>query len=234
MRRFAVIVAGGKGSRMGSDLPKQFIPLCGKPILMHTLERFHEWDPSADLIVVLPAEQFSYWKMLCREIDCQIPHQLAEGGATRFHSVKNGLLLIARQLESEGCDARQAVVGIHDGVRPFVSTEVIESCFATAEEKGTAVPVTGVVDSLREGTMDESHPVNRDRYFAVQTPQVFRADLLLHAYHQEYITTFTDDASVIEADGHRITTVLGNRENIKITTPSDLKTAEALLNPSIY
>lgn len=221
MKRYILIVAGGKGLRMGHSLPKQFIPLAGKPVLMHTMERFFHWDPEARIILVLPEDHQDYWKMLCRELDCRIPHLVANGGETRFHSVKNGLLLIEEP----------ALVGIHDGVRPFVDPAVIEACFAEAEINGAAIPVLPIVDSLR-GINEEggTFPVDRNRYVSVQTPQVFQSRLLLDSYNREYQAEFTDDASVVEASGYPVYTVQGNPENIKITTSVDLILADTFLH----
>lgn len=223
MKRWVLIVAGGKGLRMGGDLPKQFIPLEGKPVLMHTLETFHRWDAEAGLLLVLPEEHQGYWQMLCREIGCHVPHEITNGGETRFHSVRNGL----DYLKARG---EQGLVAVHDGVRPFVTPEVIEACFAKAAITGAAIPAIPMVDSLRK--MDEagSHPVDRSHYMAVQTPQVFRFELLTTAYEQPYTPLFTDDASVVESAGHEIHLVYGNRENIKLTTPFDLMVAKAMLS----
>lgn len=229
MRKYVLIVAGGKGLRMGGDLPKQFIPLEGKPVLMHTLEAFHRWDASAELILVLPEDHQSYWNMLCREIGCKAPHRIANGGETRFHSVRNGLELLSEEIKNTSEGNERALIAVHDGVRPFVTAEVITACFEEAERNGAAIPVTPMIDSLRVIDRDGSHPVNRNRYVAVQTPQVFDASLLLKAYDQEFSPFFTDDASVVEAMGDPICLVVGNRENIKLTTPFDLLVAKALL-----
>lgn len=228
MKKQILIVAGGKGLRMGGDLPKQFMPLQGKPLLMHTLEAFRRWDASAELVLVLPADHQPYWQMLCREIGCGVPHSVATGGETRFHSVRNGLEFLRKDNASGSEDTLSGLIAVHDGVRPFVSAEVIEACFAAAAQSGSAVPVVPMIDSLRQQDADGSHPVDRTRYFAVQTPQVFRADLLQQAYQQPYSPLFTDDASVVEALGEKIQMVPGSRENIKITTPLDLVVAEAL------
>ena len=229
MRKYVLIVAGGKGLRMGGDLPKQFIPLEGKPVLMHTLEAFHRWDASAELVLVLPEDHQSYWNMLCREIGCKVPHRIANGGETRFHSVRNGLQFLSEEIGNTSGRNEKALVAVHDGVRPFVSSEVIAACFDEAEKNGAAIPVMPMIDSLRETDEKGSHPVDRNRYFAVQTPQVFSSDLLLKAYEQEFSALFTDDASVVEAMGEAIHMVTGNRENIKITTPFDLLVAESLI-----
>ncbi|MDL2221616.1 2-C-methyl-D-erythritol 4-phosphate cytidylyltransferase [Parabacteroides sp. OttesenSCG-928-N08] len=227
MKRYVLIVAGGKGLRMGNDLPKQFIPIGGKPILMHTLQRFAQWDEELNIIVVLPKEMFTYWKMLCKELGCKVPHRLAVGGPTRFHSVRNGLQLIAEEVTEP--EYETLAIGVHDGVRPFVTTEVIDACFTAVETEGAVVPVVPFADSIRELTPTGSHPVDRERFVAVQTPQVFRGDWLQKAYRQNYSTLFTDDASVVEAYGKAIHTVDGNSENIKITTPADLINAQAMV-----
>lgn len=229
MRKYVLIVAGGKGLRMGGDLPKQFIPLEGKPVLMHTLEAFHRWDASAELVLVLPEDHQPYWKMLCREIGCKAPHRIANGGETRFHSVRNGLEILSEEIKNTSEGNEKTLIAVHDGVRPFVTAEVITACFEEAERNGAAIPVTPMIDSLRVIDRDGSHPVDRSRYVAVQTPQVFDASLLLKAYDQEFSPFFTDDASVVEAMGDPICLVAGNRENIKLTTPFDLLIAKALL-----
>ncbi|RHJ92941.1 2-C-methyl-D-erythritol 4-phosphate cytidylyltransferase [Parabacteroides bouchesdurhonensis] len=233
MKRYVLIVAGGKGLRMGGDLPKQFIPIEGKPILMHTLEVFHRWDNSARLVLVLPEDHQPYWKMLCREIGCSVPHVIVNGGDTRFQSVRNGLEFLSKEMEISSERNKKALVAVHDGVRPFVSKEVITACFEKAEQTGCAVPVVAMIDSLREIDENGSHPVDRSHYLAVQTPQVFCSDILLRAYEQPFSSLFTDDASVVEAMGETIHTVSGNRENIKITTPFDLLIAQALFTQHV-
>lgn len=227
MERYVIIVAGGKGLRMGGDLPKQFIPMRGKPILMHTLEAFHRWDNSAHIVLVLPVDHQEYWAMLCREIGCGVEHKVVNGGETRFHSVKNGLEWVANHHASIGSDS-DALVAVHDGVRPFVSADVISACFDRAAILGAVIPVVPMVDSLREQDEKGSHPVDRSRFMAVQTPQVFSLQLLTKAYGEPYSPLFTDDASVVEAMGKMVGTVDGERENIKITTPFDLLIAEAM------
>jgi 2-C-methyl-D-erythritol 4-phosphate cytidylyltransferase len=212
---------------MGSVQPKQFISVGGRPLLMHTLERFHQWDDGAGLVVVLPIAEQGRWDKLCKDFDFRVPHRIAPGGETRFHSVRNGLELLA----GEECE----LVGVHDGVRPFVASEVISACFEEAGRYGAAIPVTPMIDSIRETYEGDgkSRPVDRSRYVTVQTPQVFRAGLLREAYRQAYRPAFTDDASVVEAMGVEIRTVAGNRENVKITSPFDLLLAEALLHQSV-
>ena len=222
---YVIIVAGGKGLRMGSDIPKQFLPIGGKPVLMRTIERFREYSADLQIILVLPKAQQAYWQQLCKDYDFPLPGEagsepylLADGGETRFHSVQHGLALIP--------DDAQGVVGVHDGVRPFPSVEVIRNCYEGARTHQAVIPVIPVVETLRhvaEGTKP------RGDYRLVQTPQTFDIQLLKAANRQPYCDAFTDDASVVEAFGHAITLVEGNRENIKITTPYDLKIAEVLI-----
>ncbi len=219
---YVIIVAGGKGLRMGSDIPKQFLPVAGKPILMRTIERFHEYDAQLNIILVLPEEQQTYWKNLCEEYHFSIDHTIVNGGDTRFQSSKNGLAAIP--------DNEDGVVGIHDGVRPFVSKDVIEECYDTAREEYAAIPVYAVTDTLRYiDKRGGGKNVLRDDYRIVQTPQTFDISLAKQAFDQGYKEQFTDDASVIESLGCQVAMVEGNRENIKITTPFDIKVAEALL-----
>ena len=218
---YIIIVAGGKGLRMGSDIPKQFLPIGGKPVLMRTLERFRRYSPTLPIILVLPKAQQDYWQKLCKEYAFDIDYQLADGGETRFHSVQNGLAKIP--------DNAQGVVGVHDGVRPFPSIDVIRNCYETAREKKAVIPVIPVVETVRHLKGDTSVTVPRNEYRLVQTPQTFDIQLLKAANRQPYNDGFTDDASVVEAFGFDITLVEGNRENIKITTPYDLKIAEVLI-----
>ena len=218
---YIIIVAGGKGLRMGSDIPKQFLPIGGKPVLMRTLERFRQYSPTLQIILVLPKAQQDYWQKLCKEYAFDIDYQLADGGETRFHSVQNGLAKIP--------DNAQGVVGVHDGVRPFPSIDVIRNCYETAREKKAVIPVIPVVETVRHLKADTSVTVPRNDYRLVQTPQTFDIQLLKEANRQPYNEGFTDDASVVEAFGFNITLVEGNRENIKITTPYDLKIAEVLI-----
>ena len=219
MKKYVIIVAGGKGLRMGSDLSKQFLPVGGKPVLMHTLEVFRKYDAAIQLILVLPREQQNFWKQLCREHDFDVEHRVVDGGETRIHSVKNGLALV----QAPG------LVGVHDGVRPFVSVEVIRRCYDLAEQHKAVIPVVDVVETLRHLTEVGSETVSRNDYKLVQTPQVFDVELLKQAYEQEFTPFFTDDASVVEAMGVPVHLAAGNRENIKITTPFDLKVGSALL-----
>jgi 2-C-methyl-D-erythritol 4-phosphate cytidylyltransferase len=198
---------------MGGNIPKQFIVVDGKPILMHTIERFHNFDSTIQLVVVLPKDQHDYWNGLCQQYGFDIPITIADGGKERFHSVKNGLACV---------HPRCSLIGVHDGVRPYVATEVIQRCYEAAAANGAAIPVVDVFETLRHITPDGSHTVPRQDYKLVQTPQVFQADLLRRAYEQPFTPSFTDDASVVGALGHTITLGEGNRENIKITTKEDL------------
>lgn len=223
MKKYVIIVAGGKGLRMGGEVPKQFLPIGGEPVLMRTVETFYQTDTETGIVLVLPQEQQSYWKNLCCQYDFRIPYILADGGCTRFHSVRNGLQVIP----DEDSDS---LIAVHDGVRPFVSPRVIQECFEAATRWGAVVPVLDMVDSVRQLSEDgSSMAVDRSCLKLVQTPQTFRADILKNAYRQEFTERFTDDASVVEASGVSVALVSGNRENIKITTPFDLKIAEALL-----
>ena len=223
MERFAILVAGGQGLRMGGDVPKQFLPLGGRPVLMHTIDRFREVFPDIHIIVVLPQGQHDYWHDLCRRHHLEGGFLTAPGGDTRFHSVLNGLNAIP-------ADVSEGLVGVHDGVRPFVSRDTLRRCYEEAARSGTAVPVTPVVETLRHVSPDgESMTVPRSDYRLVQTPQVFSLALLRQAYRQPYAPQFTDDASVVEALGERITLVEGNRENIKLTTPADLLLAKGIM-----
>jgi len=218
---YIIIVAGGKGLRMGSDIPKQFLPIGGKPVLMRTLERFREYSADLQIILVLPEAQQDYWHQLCQEYHFDVEYTLANGGQTRFHSVQNGLAKVP--------DDAIGVVGVHDGVRPFPSLEVIRNCYTTAREKKAVIPVIPVVETVRHLEGESSVTVPRGDYRLVQTPQTFDIQLLKAANRQPYNDGFTDDASVVEAFGYNITLVEGNRENIKITTPYDLKIAEVLI-----
>ena len=221
---YIVIVAGGKGMRMGADIPKQFIPIGGKPVLMHTLERFFACDGELKIILVLPHEQQAYWRQLCRDCVFNIPHTIVDGGETRFESSRKGLQAIP--LDAAG------LVGIHDGVRPFVSEAVIKRCFEAADESKAAIPVLPVTDTLRHVDRNGvGRNVLRSDYRIVQTPQVFDIGLLRKAFEQPYQDSFTDEASVVESLGYTVEMVEGNRENIKLTTPFDLTLAEAMLKP---
>jgi 2-C-methyl-D-erythritol 4-phosphate cytidylyltransferase len=217
--QYIVIVAGGSGTRMKSDLPKQFIEIAGKPILMHTIENFFTFDCDMEIVVVLPENQIEFWQELCAEHQFSIPHKIVKGGETRYHSVRNGLESIP--------DA--GIVGIHDGVRPLVSHEVIERCFAHAREKGNAIPCIAVHESVREISENGNAISDRSKLRLIQTPQVFDVSLIKKAFETGFDPSFTDDASVLEKAGFKIELVEGNRENIKVTEPFDLMVAEAVM-----
>lgn len=223
MKKYIIVVAGGKGTRMGGEIPKQFQLLGGKPVVMVTLERLYSIDPSMQLILVLPTEHIELWKELCREYEFAVPLILTQGGSTRFHSVQNGLAQVD--------DIDEALVAVHDGVRPFVAPRVLEECFREAWVNGAAIPMIDVQDSLRHivGGNGASEVVPRDRYRLVQTPQVFKLSLLRRAYEQRFVESFTDDASVVEALGEQVVGIEGNRENIKLTTLFDLMIAKTLI-----
>ncbi|UFH56758.1 2-C-methyl-D-erythritol 4-phosphate cytidylyltransferase [Spirosoma sp. KNUC1025] len=213
--RFAIIVAGGSGSRMKSDVPKQFLLLNGKPILQYTLERFLAVVPASQIILVLPARDRATWTSLCEAHDFQMPVQLIDGGASRFQSVRNGLQAI---------QAKTGLVAVHDGVRPFVTPEIIQNSFETAARTGSAVTCVPVKDSVRVvGSEGVSQAVDRSAYRLVQTPQTFQLAAFRQAFQSEEQPFFTDCASVMEYAGFPITLIDGSYENIKITTPDDLK-----------
>ena len=219
MKKFVIIVAGGSGLRMGTELPKQFLELCGKPVLMYTLQGFYDFDPLSELILVLPSAQQEFWGTLCLKHSFTLPHKVATGGETRFHSVQNGLKLINEP----------GIVMIHDGVRPLVSHETLNRCCMEAEKNGNAIPVLPVTESLRKLEGNENIAIDRSLYYSVQTPQAFLSAQILEAFHQPYEPAFTDDASVAEKCGFKIHMVEGNTTNIKITTPTDLAIAETFL-----
>ena len=220
MKRYAVIVAGGQGVRMGADRPKQFLEIGGKPILRHTIERFQAYDPKIDIILVLPEAQKDWWRDYCRQTGFLERYTMVSGGITRFHSVQNALRFVSD-------DGR---VAIHDGVRPLLSAALLERLFEAAEKYPAVIPAVPVVESVRRKEDEEvSVPVSRDGLVLVQTPQLFDARLLKDAYRQPFTPAFTDDASVFEAAGGTVHIVPGDRINLKITTPDDLGLAAALL-----
>lgn len=214
-----IIVAGGKGTRMKSDLPKQFLLLQDRPVLMHTIDIFHKFNSKIQIILVLPESEQIYWHELCKQYHFFIPHLTTNGGATRFESVTNGLKLVEKG----------NLTAIHDGVRPLVSMQTLKNCFVQAQESGAAIPVIDVFESVREITPGSSMSVDRTKYKLVQTPQVFDYDIISRSYEQEYSELFTDDASVVETAGYQVKLVEGNRENIKITTAIDLQIASLFL-----
>ncbi len=219
MQLYVVIVAGGSGKRMGAEVPKQFLELAGRPVLMHTIERFKSFSDAIEIITVLPEDQLRHWVELQEKYSFSVPQTLVKGGSARFYSVRNGLEFVNLP----------GLVAIHDGVRPFVSNDTIKRCFETAEKLGNAIPTVPVSESLRMVTDTGNHPVNRLLVRQIQTPQVFNSELLKKAYLQDYRHEFTDDATVLESSGEKINLVEGNRENIKITNPEDLIISRALL-----
>ncbi|MCC9168951.1 2-C-methyl-D-erythritol 4-phosphate cytidylyltransferase [Pontibacter harenae] len=223
LEEYAIVVAGGTGTRMQQAVPKQFIEVAGKPILMHTLERFYSYNPDIRLIVVLPENQQEAWRQLCRKHTFKLFHMVVAGGATRFGSVNNGLDLVQGE----------AVVAVHDGVRPFVAIETIAEAFKTAAQYGNAIVAVSPKDSIRELDSENSRAVDRAKYKLVQTPQCFKASILRKAYEQPEQPYFTDDASVVEQLGEEIKLVEGSYRNIKITTPEDLVLAEAFAKSEV-
>lgn len=215
----AIIVAGGRGKRMQQAVPKQFMLLQNKPVLMHTLERFHHFDAGIELIVVLPEQNLPDWKRLVDQYNFKIAHTLLAGGQERYHSVKNGLQAVRKG----------RLIAVQDGVRPLVSQQTIAAAFKAAATYGAAVPALAPKESLRQLTDEGSKAVDRRRYRMVQTPQVFRREILQEAYQHPYRSSFTDDASLVEYAGYNIHLVEGNRHNIKITTPEDLEIAKLFL-----
>ncbi len=219
MKKYVIIVAGGSGNRMNAGVPKQFLLLSGRPVLMHTIQRFFEADPSANSIVALPQNEISTWKELCAQHSFTISHQIAEGGETRFHSVKNALTMVKEK----------SIVAIHDGVRPFVSVDLINRSFSEAEKFGNAVPAVPVNDSLRKVEGEHNEIADRSSFVTIQTPQCFGSEILKEAYTADYRDIFTDDANVVEFHGQPIHLMEGERENIKITFPVDLIIGEEIL-----
>lgn len=219
-KNYALIVAGGKGSRIKSEAPKQFIEIAGKPVLMHTLEQFHRYDKKLTIILVLPEEQASLWEEQVLQYDFKAPVTIKFGGKSRFQSVKNGL----KAIEGDG------LVAIHDGVRPLVSRDLIAASFNLAAIHGSAVAAVRLKESLREIDKDATRALDRSRYRLIQTPQTFRIALLKQAYEMEEDPSLTDDAGVLEKWGHKISLFEGSYSNIKITTEEDLRIAESFLS----
>jgi 2-C-methyl-D-erythritol 4-phosphate cytidylyltransferase len=217
--KYVVITAGGTGTRMGSQIPKQFLEIKGLPVLMHSIKAFLDYSEDLVIILVLPEAEFDTWQSLCKEHSFTFDHILCGGGDTRFQSVKNGLEHVAND----------GLVAVHDAVRPLVTSKLVERCFADADKNGNAVPVIPVKDSMREVLGEENHPADRNAFRLVQTPQVFDANTLKKAFEQAYRSSFTDEANVVEAMGVKINLVDGEASNIKITTPEDLVVAEELL-----
>ena len=222
MQEHVIIVAGGSGSRMKSDIPKQFLSVNGLPVLMHTIRAFAGYSPDLHIIVVLPAEQISFWKELCEKHDFIVAHQLVTGGETRFNSVKNGLNSIE--------DHTECLIAVHDGVRPVSSREIIADSFTNAALHGAAVVSVPLKDSIRiVGQNEGNKAMDRTLFRLIQTPQTFRSSWMRAAFAADYHESFTDCASVLEAWGYNIQLIDGAYENIKITTPEDLRWAEIYL-----
>lgn len=219
MKKYAVIVAGGKGVRMNNAVPKQFLPLHGKPILYHTIKAFKDAFEDIAIILVLPQEQTSYTQMVLQSFPERIELTIVSGGATRYHSVQNGLEMVKEE----------SVVFVHDGVRPLVTPSLIQQCYNDAVTHGSAIPAVPVSDSMRLVEEASSKPVDRSKMRAIQTPQTFKSSILLPAFQQEYIDAFTDEATVVEATGAVVHITEGDKNNLKITTPIDMKVAEAIL-----
>lgn len=218
MNKAAILVAGGKGSRMGGPVAKQYLPIAGKPVLMHTLSVFFNLDPQIHLILVLPESDFGFWKTLCEAHQFTIPHHLIAGGGTRFQSVRNGL---------NALPFTSGLVAIHDGVRPFVKPEVIENSFDVAEKSGSAIAMMDLKDSIRKVKEDGSSVFQERHHFRlVQTPQTFQIEKIKKAFEVNELPQFTDDATVYEHQGWQVNLIQGNPENIKITTPEDMEFAE--------
>lgn len=219
VEKSAIIVAGGSGKRMGGPIPKQFMLVKGKPLLCWTIEAFHAFDPAMPIIVVLPEAQIPIWKALCIGHGFLIEHAVVAGGEERFHSTRNGLAGV----KGDG------VVAVHDGVRPLVSKELIARCFAAAEEHGAAIPVVPITSSVRQVDGDSSKAIDRSVLRAVQTPQCFRVELLRKAFDAPYDAAFTDEATLVEHHGTVVHLVPGEENNLKVTTPVDMRIAEILL-----
>ena len=220
MKTYVIILAGGVGKRMDLDIPKQFIPIAGMPVIMHTIKKFRDYDPKIEIIVALPNAHISLWKDLCNEFNFGIEHQIVRGGKERFYSVKNALERIPNN----------AIVLIHDGVRPLVSDKTIDRVRQRAIEKGNAIPYLPSPESIRKVSSNGSKAVNRSEFVRIQTPQGFIAKDIKKAYYQDYSEEFTDDASVFEAMGNTIEMVIGNNRNIKITQAIDLVIVESLMD----
>jgi 2-C-methyl-D-erythritol 4-phosphate cytidylyltransferase len=217
---YAVIVAGGQGTRMGTAVPKQFLELAGKPVLAHTIQAFINAVPDIHLVLVLPAQQLSWAQMILQSFPDRLDIELVTGGDSRFGSVKNGLTVVPDD----------AIVLVHDGVRCLITPALITRCIQGAQQNGSAIPVVPVADSVRQLNGKQSSPLNRELLRAIQTPQTFLAEQLKKAFEQPYSDVFTDEATVIEAAGGVAHLVEGERSNLKITTPEDLILAEAILN----
>ncbi len=224
IKKYAVIVAGGKGTRMGAAVPKQFLPLVGKPLLCYPIEAFAQALPGIHLILVLPPDQLRSAQIVLRSYLGNVDVTIVAGGETRYHSVQNGL----KEVTEEG------IVFVHDGARPLVSAELILRCFMQAVEKGSAIPAVPVTESLRVIEGNDSSPIDRERVRIIQTPQTFNTNVILPAFSQQYQVSFTDEATVVEHYGERVHLIDGSRDNVKVTTPEDMLIAEVLLKARNY
>lgn len=219
MNNTIIITAGGTGKRMGSSLPKQFLPIQGRPLLFYTIEQFYTFDHNAQILLTLPEEWENYWREICIEHSFAIPHTVIIGGEERFHSIQKALQF-----------ASGTLIAVHDGVRPLVSLQTISRCFESAEKFGSGIPVLPMKESIREITSDNaSISVPRSNYRIVQTPQVFKREILVDSYKQLFHSQITDDATLAEENNHAVSLVEGNEENIKITTPIDMAICELIL-----
>lgn len=226
--RYAIIVAGGAGSRMNSGVPKQFLLLNEKPIVMHTLERFAHTKSKPQLILILHPSMFSYWKELCREYNFKIAHTVISGGETRFQSVRNGVNHVVKQQPI----LHKTLIAIHDAARPIISSTCIDSCFEQTVVHAATILAVQSVNSVRQGNESENNALDRDKIWIVQTPQTFQGHILHEAFQQEELPSFTDDASVVEKLGYNIHLIPGDHRNIKITFPEDISIAQFYL-PSL-
>ncbi len=213
-----IITAGGIGKRMKSTLPKQFLLIRERPILMYTIEQFYQFDPKIQLILTLPEDWIGYWEELQLEHDFHIPHRVVSGGKERYHSIKNALFY---------CTGK--VIAVHDGVRPLVNHTTLKKCFESAQENNAVIPVIPISESIRKKDGNTTKAVPRSDFMLVQTPQCFKKKVLLEAYERPYHENITDDAGLVEEAGYKVTTIQGNPENIKITSQMDLKYAELFL-----
>jgi 2-C-methyl-D-erythritol 4-phosphate cytidylyltransferase len=220
LKTYAVIVAGGSGTRMQSALPKQFLSVNGKPLLMHTIEAFYSSSMCPQIILVLNSAYHDVWKELCAAFSFNINHTLIAGGETRFHSVKNAIDLI---------NDKDVLIAVHDAVRPMVTTDIIDRAYSCAAVYGSAITAVKSRDSVRQTTETTSFSLNRDEIYLVQTPQTFQSELLRKAYGQPYSHLFTDDASVVEQNGMAVTLIEGSYSNIKVTFAEDIAIAEVFL-----
>ena len=218
MQKSVIITAGGIGKRMGSELPKQFLVLGGKPVLVHTLELFFKYDPNIEIILTLPNEWRGYWETVIDKYYCRVPHIVVNGGEERYHSIQNAL---------KQCSG--SFIAVHDGVRPFVSFETLERCFSALNQHEAVVPVLRLKESIRQTSENSTNAVDRSNYRLVHTPQCFRAEVLHKAYEQSYHDKVTDDACLVEEIGYTIHLVESNEENMKLTTPFDFLIAETII-----